>query len=207
MSEFVDNLKKKISGLFASKAASVTVGRDDVLTRLGVKDHKFLPTPLRHLDVMKYTDRSLLNLISDYKGPCQTHYADPEQEDTSAAISFTTETIFADKRSFALTIHNDSTGLPKREDGMVFGLYGHYKVGNDTLAVDKIIMPEKDNCHHLGKAYEIAISPESLEKAMAFAELCTKDVYERGKINVRTCYDTAERPKANASPAASALKV
>lgn len=198
--------------LFGERAKPVTVNINDLFRRLDLYDKRFRDDPNAHIPVLDALGQYTLRGSSHY-GPARSFYTDPQKVVTvrapekqffdepdptdehirsSTRISFTEETRGFGKRAFALIIRREFSNPAEYDRSLLFGIFGVYdRDGN--MRVKKIVAPYKDRANSMTAAKSIPLTPENVEKALRFAEICVHTLYRGETFHPRACLDEALR--------------
>lgn len=198
--------------IFGGRAAPVTVDINEIYKRLDLYNNRYKSDPNAHIAVLDFLGQYSLRGSAHY-GPSRSFYANPEQtirikaaprqflEETeedeyvqsSACISFTEESLARGRRSFALLIRRESGSLRGHRDSVVFGIYGVYD-RDGRMAVKKIMAPSVDGANRLTAVAAIPVTPENVEGALRYAELCAREMYEGRPFHPRLCLEQSLDP-------------
>lgn len=201
---------------FWERAEPVCVDINEIYQRFALYNDRYKHDPAIHMLVMNKFGQVSLRGGSFTYGPGRVFYSDPQKvltikapekqfldepdpEDehiqSSACIAFTEAPRAFGKRAFGMIIRQDSHDFDSLYDNsIIFGIYGEYDK-NGRMAVKKLLAPGKDGTQRLTETKEIPITPENVEGALRYAEICVQTITRKSPLNPRTCLEQSMRPE------------
>lgn len=190
-------------GLFNRNKITATTDVSVLKERLDIYRHA-RPDPLAHKVVLialqKYQSPGLRQIgrgFSFYTDPSlvvesQSRIPGSERHliQASANVSFAEEMLQEGKRSFALTINQDSNSFYELRNRMIFGIYGTYEK-DGMMEIETIFAPDMDDEGNITKMIKIPLSDEHVELALEYAENCMRVINNKENPNPQACLNRA----------------
>ncbi len=199
----------------SDEPASVEISKDELVQRLGLNHKRFEPAPGTDNLVLAYLDRlGWKNNVTDKNSSGSIFYPAQEDENANAPaeeekaadgydddeeekivkrpdfIAFAEYDLPHGKRGFALVIRQNELDFSNKASALIFGMYGSCDE-NGRMSVDRILMPSKEMDGSIKAVGPVDITDDTVRRAVLYAELCVREIYENDKCSPGKCLNKA----------------